>query len=378
MTITNQNTKVTYFGNGVNRSWSYNFALSAVEDMTVFITSDVGVETRVDGSFYVDEASRAVIYPTPESELSPLPTGYRITLMRRTPLTQPICLFRHGELDAPLLESGYDRATMQLQELAEGVSRCIKMPVSSENEAGDAQALMQNLLAAQHNIEKQTQQSQTHSRAAAQSAQEASMSAGDAKAQADYIASLVQTLEFPADDTLSNVNSIAPESEVARQLALKAERAEVARLLAQKADQSALSQKADAAAVNAALAAKANKTEALSPSLAQLTAAGGVLITGLMQPDLNKPQSLVKDVVFQAEQDGFIYRSNGQGSFQGFYLWAADNAAMNNAVEISHVDATAGHYSSWHFAKRGWFYKATGGGTPWLVVFYPHTGVSHD
>lgn len=133
MTVSTQLTKRIYSGNGLTRNWEVDFPVSSWQDIHVFITSPQGTQTEVSSNYEFDETSHLLTYPTVASGLDPLATGWSITLVRCTPLTQEIDLLRQGELDAEVLEQGYDKLTRLVQELAEQVTRCMKYPVSTQS-----------------------------------------------------------------------------------------------------------------------------------------------------------------------------------------------------------------------------------------------------
>lgn len=133
MTVSTQLTKRIYSGNGLTREWSVDFPVSSLQDIRIFITSPQGVQSEVESNYEFDETSHILTYPTLDSEMEPLATGWLITLVRRTPLTQEIDLLRQGELDAEVLEQGYDKLTYLIQELSERVDRCMKYPVSAQS-----------------------------------------------------------------------------------------------------------------------------------------------------------------------------------------------------------------------------------------------------
>lgn len=116
MTVSTQITQRTYSGNGVNCQWTVDFPLADVQDLHVFITSPLGVQEEVF-NFSLNADATCVEYPTAQSELDPLAEGWTISLVRKTPLTQQIDLTRHGELDAEVLEQGYDKLTLLAQEM---------------------------------------------------------------------------------------------------------------------------------------------------------------------------------------------------------------------------------------------------------------------
>ncbi|MBR4592126.1 MAG: hypothetical protein IKO35_02850, partial [Elusimicrobiaceae bacterium] len=115
-----------------------------------------------------------------ESGLEPLGNGWTITLVRRTPLTQEIDLARQGELDAEVLEKGYDKLTMVAQELSEKMERCVKYPVSTQVPQEDTDSFLDAISAAKQAAAQSSAQAATSATQAATSATQAATSATQA------------------------------------------------------------------------------------------------------------------------------------------------------------------------------------------------------
>lgn len=148
MTVSMQLTKRIYAGNGLTRTWEVDFPLASLNDIRVFITSPAGDETPVTEDYELNEDGTQLTYPTEVSGKNPLAQGWTITLLRQTPLTQEIDLLRQGELDAEVLESGYDKLTLLVQELSEKLDRSIKYPVSTQPVSLDAGDFLNKILTA--------------------------------------------------------------------------------------------------------------------------------------------------------------------------------------------------------------------------------------
>ena len=56
MTVSNTTTKITYVGDGKNRTFGIPFPILSAADMRVVITDSEGVETSADGQFTVNMA----------------------------------------------------------------------------------------------------------------------------------------------------------------------------------------------------------------------------------------------------------------------------------------------------------------------------------
>lgn len=149
MSITSQVCKHIYLADGQTRDFEMDFPVLCAQDVAVYVTSADGTETKITENYAVNLAQATVTYPTLASGLSPVALGGKVTLVRITPLTQELTLTQQGVLDAKALEGGYDKITLQLQEVAEQLKRCIKYTVSSANTDADAAAFLAQLQATQ-------------------------------------------------------------------------------------------------------------------------------------------------------------------------------------------------------------------------------------
>ena len=199
MTVSMQLTKRIYAGNGLTRQWEVDFPLHSAEDLQVIITSPAGNETVVSSGYELNAAGDTLTYPTQASGLDPLAEGWTITLVRHTPPTQQIDLLRQGELDAEVLEEGYDKLTLVAQELSEKIDRCIKYPVSTQPASLDTDTFLNNILAAKQSALTYAQAAQTSAAAASQTAQTA----------ADTLTAHAQTLAAGLTQTVSAATTAA-------------------------------------------------------------------------------------------------------------------------------------------------------------------------
>ncbi len=172
-----QITKRIYQGNGVTRQWDIDFPLISADDVSVYLTSPQGVEEEIFDGYSVDLLTHTLTYPTDESGKAPLADGWKLTVLRATPLTQEIDLLRQGELDAEVLEQGYDKLTLLVQELNEKVGRSIKYPVSSQESDLEADRFLPNILAAKEDAITASSQAALASQQAQKSAENASQTA---------------------------------------------------------------------------------------------------------------------------------------------------------------------------------------------------------
>lgn len=117
MTVANTNVSSSYNCNGVTREFNIGFHYnSTLSGLSIVVLHADGTSTTVSANYEIED--NVLTYPTLESELDPLPEGDIITISRVTPLTQSINLVQQGPLDAEVLEGGYDKSTLQIQEVA--------------------------------------------------------------------------------------------------------------------------------------------------------------------------------------------------------------------------------------------------------------------
>ena len=149
MSITSQVCKHIYLADGQTRDFEIDFPVLSAQDIAMYVTSEDGTETEITENYTVNLTQGMVVYPTLSSGLEPVAVGCKVTLVRTTPLTQEMTLTQQGVLDAKALEGGYDKITLQLQEVAEQLKRCIKYAVSSANTDVDAAEFLADLQATQ-------------------------------------------------------------------------------------------------------------------------------------------------------------------------------------------------------------------------------------
>lgn len=196
MTVSMQLTKRIYQGNGVTREWDVDFPLISEDNLGVYLTSPQGAEEEIFTDFSVDLKTHTLTYPTAESGKSPLAADWKLTVLRRTPLTQEIDLLRQGELDAEVLEEGYDKLTMLVQELGEKVDRSIKYPVSSQEDDLETENFLKNILAAKEDAVVASSE-------AAQAARQANAGAARAQETAEAALESISSAVTAGCDTLA-------------------------------------------------------------------------------------------------------------------------------------------------------------------------------
>lgn len=226
MTVSMQVSKRIYAGNGVTRQWDVDFPLASPQDVRVYITSPAGAETELSADFELNAAGTELVYPTLSSGKPPLAAGWSLTLERHTPLTQEIDLLRQGELDAEVLESGYDKLTLLVQELNEKVSRSIKYPVSTTVADLETDGFLRNILSIK-------QDALNASSAAVSSAQQAQASASTAQQTAQSALEVISAAKTSAQNEITATGA-AVENTLQTYVSAAEEEAETARYYAER------------------------------------------------------------------------------------------------------------------------------------------------
>ena len=205
MSITSKICKCTYNGDGENRSWEVSFPFLSSQDLVIYVTNTHGQESVVSTGYEINSTQGMVIFPTIVSGLDPLSEGERITILRRTPLTQEITLTQQGVFDARMLEQGFDKLTLHVQELAEESARSLKYPVSSSNSDTDAQHFLAEITENQTNLSAALQTEQNSRQQADLSLQQSIQLLTNALTQQDVTHSQALSQEIQARQAADNV-----------------------------------------------------------------------------------------------------------------------------------------------------------------------------
>jgi hypothetical protein len=178
MTIESTESKIQYLGNGAGTSFPIPFPFGREANVKVVRTDPQGADELLDSNYEVQRISQSaarVVYPLSGP---PLPSGWKLTIFRKTPLNQETDLENGGNFNAEVIESTFDREEMQIQELQEQVERCIIVPISSDGPPPTARELLDGV----NNARDEAQ-------AAAAASGESASQAGASAAQAGESAS---------------------------------------------------------------------------------------------------------------------------------------------------------------------------------------------
>lgn len=188
MTVSNTTAKLQYAGDGTTRTFGITFPLLSADHLRVVVTDASGTDTTITNNYTLSDELNSITYPTEASELDPLPEGYKITLIRQTPLTQQIDLHSAHALDAEELERGYDKLTLLVQELKEQLARCIQYAATNTTEHA-AEQFLSDVETAASNAASSASAAASSATSAAGSATTASNAATQAGAAKDVATS---------------------------------------------------------------------------------------------------------------------------------------------------------------------------------------------
>ncbi len=124
-----------YSGNDVATAFAFAFKVFSTADVLVVFTSalDVESELTIGTDYTVTLNSNQDSNPGGTvTLLAPLATGAKLTLASSLSNLQPVTLTNNGGFYPALINDALDRATIQIQQIAEEVSRSVKVDISSD------------------------------------------------------------------------------------------------------------------------------------------------------------------------------------------------------------------------------------------------------
>jgi len=138
MTISSETRKAGPFsGNGSTTAFPFTFKVFAASDLLVVRTDPTGAETTLvlttDYTVALNADQNAspggtITYP---ASGSPLPTGYKLTATSAVANLQPVDLTNNGGFYPAVINTALDRLTILCQQIAERVSRSVKLAISA-------------------------------------------------------------------------------------------------------------------------------------------------------------------------------------------------------------------------------------------------------
>lgn len=129
MTLASTKSSITLLGNGVNKTWDFDFTVWATGQVAVWLTDPDGVASEITSNFSValnaDQSVNpggTVTYPVSGDAIA---TGYSLSILRDMEFVQPVDLQKNQGFDPTVLEAAMDQATAERQQLKEIVERAI-------------------------------------------------------------------------------------------------------------------------------------------------------------------------------------------------------------------------------------------------------------
>ena len=130
MTVSATHTKNLYLADGITRNWPYTFSLNHEDHVSIFVSSPEGQVDQIHSGYRVDMLKKVICYPVAGS---PLVTGWKIALLRKTPLVQEMDLVNNGGFFPETIEKAFDRAVLVEQEFREEMDRSVRVPETEAN-----------------------------------------------------------------------------------------------------------------------------------------------------------------------------------------------------------------------------------------------------
>jgi len=158
MALTTTVNKVIFSGNASATVFSFTFPIPDATYLSVIYTDAAGVETTLSASLYSvtgigTTTGGTVTYPLTGS---PIAVSTKLTLVRTVPYTQPTVFSNQGGYFPEIVEGAFDRVAMEIQQLAEIVSRYTVSSISNPATEQTNYTLIQALQTFQTGIDKLT------------------------------------------------------------------------------------------------------------------------------------------------------------------------------------------------------------------------------
>ncbi|MDR3005195.1 MAG: hypothetical protein LBV14_13290 [Acidovorax sp.] len=184
-----------YAGNGVATSFPFSFKVFQASDVVVILADPTGAEKPLVAGADYSVALNADQDTAPGGTIkkaAALANGYLLAITSNMANLQPLDLSNQGGFYPRVVNAAFDRATIQVQQVAEQVSRAVKVPISSSTNPDElVQQLHQDALAASAaaaSASASETAAATSQGAAATSAASAASSASTATAKANSAA----------------------------------------------------------------------------------------------------------------------------------------------------------------------------------------------
>lgn len=211
MTMQSKVSKAVFKGNGSTTKYPFDFKVWDTSELSVTITGPDGTSMPAKGwTASLTETGGTVTY---QKDGAPLPSGWKLAILRNMPFTQPVDLLSGTRFDPQVIEDTLDMACAERQQLLEQLQRAVILPPTSDETPED---MAMELLRARDEAVKSASDAKDSQQAAADSASRSASSESAAaeheKAAAEHEQAARQLLE-DAQDSYLNIGSITAEAE---------------------------------------------------------------------------------------------------------------------------------------------------------------------
>lgn len=173
-----------YLADGKKTEFDFYFETHYDSEIAVYITDEYGDVQLVDDGYTItlNDNGGKVVFETPPAAAEDKNAERRVTILRNVPFTQETDLELNEAFQPEVIETGFDRVVMMVQQLGEATDRAIKIPIGSKESA-----------------EEFTDRFFAKAEEAIQAAEEAEISAQKAAASAESASSSAVIAELAAD-----------------------------------------------------------------------------------------------------------------------------------------------------------------------------------
>lgn len=204
MTMQSKVSKAVFSGNGATTDFPFDFKVWDTSELSVTITGPDGASIPATGwTATLTDTGGTVTY---SKDGAPLPSGWKLAILRDMPFTQPVDLLSGTRFDPQVIEDSMDMACAERQQLLEQLQRAVILPPTSDDTPED---MAQEILRARDEAVNSAGSAKISEQEAATSASQA---ADSEQAAAGHEQAARQLLE-DVQDTFLNINSLTAEAE---------------------------------------------------------------------------------------------------------------------------------------------------------------------
>lgn len=130
MTMQSKVSKAVFNGNGATTDFPFDFKVWDTSEMSVTITGPDGVSIPATGwTATLTDTGGTVTY---RKDGAPLPSGWKLAILRDMPFTQGVDLLSGTRFDPQVLENALDMACAERQQLLEALERAVIVPPTDD------------------------------------------------------------------------------------------------------------------------------------------------------------------------------------------------------------------------------------------------------